>query len=65
MSLMIKIKDKNEFLKYKMKRLISIDSYCSPLGTTATILKRNTKIKTNLQVIWLLGLEERMENRNS
>lgn len=65
MSLMIKIKDKNEFLKYKMKRLISIDSYCSHLGTTATILKRNTKIKTNLQVIWLLGLEERMENRNS
>lgn len=61
---MIKIKDKNEFLKYKMKRLISMNSYCSQLGTTATVLKK-TKTKTNLQAIWLLGLEERMENRNN
>lgn len=63
---MIKIKDKNEFLKYKMKRLISINSYCSQLGTTATVLKKKTKkTKTNLQAMWLLGLQERMENRNS
>lgn len=62
---MIKIKDKNEFLKYKTKRLISINSHCSHLGTTATVLKNKTKTETNLQAIWLLGLEERMENRNS